>query len=70
MGNKDKIGDIVILDKNKEYIIINKYEDYVVLLSNFEPVSILVGRINDNKLSIETNQNTILKVLGNIKGEN
>ena len=57
-----EVNDIILLN-DKEYCIIKMYKEYVVVLSNFEPVEILVGYMKNNTFIKETNKKIIEQIL-------
>ena len=57
-----EVNDIILLN-DKEYCIIKMYKEYIVVLSNFEPVEILVGYMKNNTFIKETNKKIIEQIL-------
>ena len=60
--DKYEVNDIILLD-NHEYCIIKKYKEYMVVLSNFEPLEIIVGYIKNDKFVKETNKKIVEQIL-------
>lgn len=58
-----KVKDTIICGNNKEYAIIKKVDDYYLFLSIEQPLEILVGTIEKDKINIITDKNIIEKVL-------
>ena len=59
---KYEVDDIILLN-DKEYCIIKVYKEYIVVLSNFEPLEIMVGYMKNNVFIKETNKKIIEQVL-------
>ena len=64
MSNQDnyEINDIILLN-DEEYCVIKKYKEYLVVLSNFEPLQILVGYIKHGTFVKETNKKIVQQIL-------
>ena len=60
--DKYEVNDIILLYKYK-YCIIKKYKEYMVVLSNFEPLEIIVGYIKNDKFVKETNKKIVEQIL-------
>ncbi len=60
------LGQVILVDNQKEYVIIKKIDNKVVLLSCEEPINILIGEINDKILHIITNREEVEKMLSYI----
>lgn len=61
--NKYEIKDIVKLDDEREYSIIKEIDGCFVFLSIDEPLKIIVGKIENDRIVIVTDQEVIRKVL-------
>lgn len=61
--NKLEIGEIVIIDGIKEYTVIKEKENKYLLLSNNEPLNIIIGYYKDNKIEVINNKKEILKMI-------
>lgn len=65
MKNQDKykVKDIILLDDNRKYIIIRKINEYYLLMADSEPFKILIVKILNNRVIVETNKEIIKEVL-------
>lgn len=63
MQDRYNVGDIIKLDNNHEYCIIKKYNEYYVLLSQNEPLEILIVNINGNEINVVIDKKIIEEVL-------
>jgi len=67
-------GEIILLDNKKEYIcistIINEKIKYIYLISNFKPIEIKFGKINNNEITIINDKNEKIKVLKLFQNKN
>ena len=57
------VKDTILCGDNKEYAIIKKVDKYYVFLSIEQPLEILVGTIENNKISVIDDKSIIEKVL-------
>jgi len=57
------VKDTILCSDNKEYAIIKKVNEYYVFLSTEQPLKILVGTIENNKINIINDKNIIEKIL-------
>lgn len=60
---KYKVKDIILLDDNRKYSIIKKVNEYYILLSVDEPLKIMIVKITNDKILVETDKKIIEEVL-------
>ena len=60
---KYKVKDIILLDDNRKYSIIKKVNEYYILLSVDEPLNIMIAKIKNDKILVETDKKIIEEVL-------
>ena len=65
MENQDKynVKDTIILDDNIEYSIIKKVDNYYLMMSVEEPLKIIIGQIDNNKIIVISDKKIIKEVL-------
>lgn len=61
--SKYKVKDIILLDDDRKYVIIKQIDKYYLLMAYSEPFKILVVKILNNKIVVETDKEVIKEVL-------
>ena len=61
--SKYKVKDIILLDDNRKYFIIRQIGKYYLLMADSEPFKIMLVKILNNKIIVETNKEVIKEVL-------
>lgn len=61
--NNYKINDIILLSDNKEYAIIKQLDNYYLFMSLEQPITILVGKIENDCIKIVNDKEIIKEVL-------
>lgn len=59
----NNVKDIILLDDNRKYIILKKKNEYYLLMSDSEPLNIMVGKIENNKFVVANDKEIIEEIL-------
>ena len=59
----NNVKDIILLDDNRKSIILKKKNEYYLLMSDSEPLNIMVGKIESNKFVVVNDKKIIEEIL-------